>query len=296
MRNLFRAEWIKIGGNRWVVGCLIWIFPFAAIAATLLASLVLSLSSSARANFRHDNGSMLWTNQAVAVWNVPNNPLGRLLLLGFTAVVFAGEYQWNTWKNIVPRNRRASLILVKFVTLGAYVVVAFVAMSILWTLGAALASSIAGASFGPALSGKVLSNFVHDYALAASLAFASTIIAAGYAALAGMITRSILGGILVGIFITLGENLLFVGMILIEYFLGIRHFTYLYRLTPSYNLANVTTWINEHHANKVTVDLGKGVSYVLQDSLTSSVVVLALWVVGLIVLTAYLFQRQDITS
>jgi ABC-2 type transport system permease protein len=295
MRNLFRAEWEKIAGNRWVVGCLIWVFPVGAFAVVLLAALVLSLSSSARASFRQDQ-AIEWTKQAIGVWNFPSNLLGRLLLLGFTAVVFAGEYQWNTWKNVVPRNHRSSLILIKFVALGSYVVVAFVLMSIIWTLGSGLLAQIADASYGPELSGKVLADFAHDYAIAAALAFTSTIIAAGYAALAGMLTRSILGGILVGIGITIAEELLFVGMLLIEYFLGIRHFVYLYRLTPGYNLLNVATWINDHHANQISVDINKGTSYAFQDTLLTSVVILALWVVGLITLTAYLFRRQDITS
>jgi ABC-type transport system involved in multi-copper enzyme maturation permease subunit len=295
MRNLFRAEWEKIGGNRWVVSCLIWIFPVGAFAFVLMASLVLSLSSSARASVRGDQ-AMEWTAQAIGVWNFPSNLLGRLLLLGFTAVVFAGEYQWNTWKNIVPRNHRAALILVKFVALGSYVVVAFVLMSIIWTLGGGLLSWIAGASYGPELSGKVVADFIHDYTIAAALAFTSTIIAAGYAALAGMLTRSILGGILVGIGVTIAEQLLFVGMMLIEYFLGIRHFVYLYRLTPGYNLLNAATWVNDHHANQITVDLGKGINYAFQDTLLTSVAILAVWVVGLITLTAYLFRRQDITG
>ena len=142
MRNLFRAEWIKIAGNRWVAGCLIWIFPLGAVAFLVLAGLVLALSSSARAGLRQDD-AILWTEQAISMWNFPNNPVGRLILLGFTAVVFAGEYQWQTWKNVVPRNRRAALILIKFLALGVFVVLAFSLMSALWTAGWAVLARIA---------------------------------------------------------------------------------------------------------------------------------------------------------
>ncbi len=193
MRNLFRAEWIKIAGNRWVAGCLIWIFPLGALAFLAVAGLVLALSSSARASLRQDE-AILWTEQAISMWNFPNNPVGRLILLGFTAVVFAGEYQWQTWKNVVPRNRRAALILVKFLALGAFVVLAFSLMSALWTAGWAVLTRIADVSYGPRVTWAVLRDFGEDYALAAGLAFTSTVIAAGYAALAAMVTRSILGG------------------------------------------------------------------------------------------------------
>ncbi len=43
-------------------------------------------------------------------------------------------------------------------------------------------------------------------------------------------------------------------------------------------------------------DNGKYSDIVFSDSLTFSVVVLAVWVIGSDRLTAYLFRRQDITS
>ena len=296
MRNLFRAEWLKIAGNRWVAGCLVWIFPFLAVAAVVILAAILALSSVARQGFREDEGN-LWTEQAVGVWNIPNNPVGRLLLLGFAGVVFAGEYQWQTWKNVVPRNRRAALIAIKFIALGAFVVMAFVLMSILWAAGGWLLAQIADSSYGPKISGEVLSDFAGDYALAASLAFTSTIIAAGYAALAGMFTRSILGGVLVGFAATFLENLSILGLLLIGWLLDIPKIVHLYRLTPGYNLINVASWINDNAPNRMQPsEEGAFSTIVFADSLTFSVVTLALWVLGLIALTAFLFRRQDITS
>jgi ABC-2 type transport system permease protein len=295
MRDLFRAEWLKIAGNRWVSGCLIWIFPIVAFGAVVVLALILSLSSSARNGFRQDN-SPLWTESAMAVWNVPNNPVGRLILLGFTAVVFAGEYQWQTWKNIVPRNRRVPLILIKFLALGVFVVVAFLLMSLIWTLGVGLLSQIVGVSYGPRIAGDVVSDFAGDYALTVGLTFTSTLIAAGYAALAAMLTRSILGGVLVGFALTFAENLSIVALIVIGYFLDIPRIVHLYQFTPGYNLLNVASWINDKVALNMDVTVESTATYVFSDSLTFSVIVLAAWVFGLIALTAYLFRRQDITS
>lgn len=296
MINLFRAEWVKIAGNRWVAGCLVWIFPLAAVAFIVVASLVLSLSSSAREGFREDDPP-LWTEGAISVWNFPNNPVGRLVLLGFTAVVFAGEYQWSTWKNMVPRNRRISLILIKFLALGVFVVVAFVLMSIVWSLGVGLLTQIAGTSYGPRVTRDVLSDFAQDYALQASLAFTSTIIAAGYAALAGMVTRSILGGVLVGFVLTFVEQGLILGLMFIGWLLDFPRIVHVYQYTPGYNLLNVASWINDRVAlNMQPSEEGKFAGIVFSDSLAFSLVVLAAWVIGLIALTSFLFQRQDITS
>jgi ABC-type transport system involved in multi-copper enzyme maturation permease subunit len=297
MRDLFRAEWLKIAGNRWVAGCLIWIFPMAAIVFLIVAGLILSFSSDAREGFQQDEGP-LWTENAIIIWSIPNNPIGRLILLGFTAVVFAGEYQWQTWKNVVPRNRRVALILIKFLALGVFVVVAFFLMSLIWTLGWGMLTRIAGASYGPRITGEVLDDFAQDYLLAAGLAFISTIIAAGYAALAGMITRSILGGVLVGFGITLVEGVSIVGLILIGWFLRIPDIVHVYRFLPFYNLINVASWLNDKVPATMQPyeDGGEYSDIVFSDSLEFSVVLLALWVIGLIALTAYLFRRQDITS
>jgi ABC-2 type transport system permease protein len=295
MRDLFRAEWLKIAGNRWVSGCLIWIFPIVAFGAVVVLALILSLSSGARDGFRSDNNP-LWTESAMAVWNVPNNPVGRLILLGFTAVVFAGEYQWQTWKNIVPRNRRVPLILVKFLALGVFVVVAFLLMSLIWTLGVGLLAQIVGVPYGPKITSDVVSDFAGDYALTVGLTFTSTLIAAGYAALAAMLTRSILGGVLVGFALTFAESLSIIGLLFVGYFLDIPRIVHLYRLTPGYNLLNVASWINDKVALNMDVNVESRATYVFSDSLTFSVMVLAVWVCGLIALTAYLFRRQDITS
>jgi ABC-type transport system involved in multi-copper enzyme maturation permease subunit len=262
----------------------------------VVAGVILALSSSARAGLRQDE-TLLWTEQAISMWNFPNNPVGRLILLGFTAVVFAGEYQWQTWKNVVPRNRRAALILIKFLALGVFVVLAFSLMSVLWTAGWAVLTHIADAPYGPRVTWAVLQDFGEDYALAAGLAFTSTLIAAGYAALAAMVTRSILGGVIAGFALTFAENLSIVALMLIGWFLDIPRIVHLYRLTPGYNLINVASWINENAPNTMRpFEEGKYSGIVFSDSLEFSLAILALWVFGLIALTVFLFQRQDITS
>jgi len=275
---------------------MVWIFPAGALIFLIVAALVLLFSSAARTGLREDE-MILWTEQAVSIWNIPNNPIGRLILLGFTAVIFAGEYQWHTWKNVVPRQSRTALVLVKFFALGAFVVLAFVLMSIIWTLGWGVLTRIGETSYGPQITRHVLSDFVQDYALAASLAFTSTIIAAGYAALAGMLTRSILGGVIVSFGITFVENLSILGLMIIGWFLDIPKIVHLYRFTPGYNAVNVANWINEHAPNTMRPsDEGVFASIVFSDSLEFSLGVLAAWVIGLIALTVFLFQRQDITS
>ena len=291
MMNLIRAEWIKASGNRWVAGCLIWIFPAAAIGFIVVMVPMVALFSPARESF---SGTYRWTEQAIGAWASMNNPFGRLLLLGFTAVMFAGEYQWNTWKNTVPRNRRLTLIVFKYFTLGAMVVCAFVVTSGLIALGVGLVVTIAGGTYGPGLTREVLADFAGDYALEAALMFTSTLIAAGYAALAAIFTRSILGSIVTAFAAAFLENLSVAGLMLAAFFLKIPSILQLYRVTPGYNLLNVNAWVTADHSLQLSLRYNDVDRVVLADGLLFSVVVLASWVVGLVALSAYLFQKQDI--
>jgi ABC-2 type transport system permease protein len=288
--RLFRAELHKIVGNRWVTGCMIWVFPALAVLVTILALLAAAFSPSFRDGLRAEPA--LWTEVAILPWLIPNNPLGRGLLLGFTAVLFAGEYQWNTWKAIVPRSQRVPLILVKFLAVALFVVFAFALMSTLLTLGIGLVSFAGGASFGPSLDSDTLTEFARDYGLQMLYAFMSTIIAAGYASLAAMITRSILGSAITGILVSIGETMLFLPLYVIAELLGEEGILHLYRFVPSFNLLNLFSWLNGETPGGLEMPSGR----VIVDSQLFAEVVLACWVIGLVVLTAYAFQRQDITN
>jgi len=295
MFNLFRAEWYKVTGNRWVAGCMIWIFPIGAFGFVLVIAAILALSSTFRESFNEEPTQ--WTDQAITVWELPNDPtIGRLILVGFTAVVFAGEYQWGTWKSVVPRNRRLAIILTKFFTVGAFVIVAFVVMSIILALGSWLLVAMAGGTYGPKPTGEVIRNFIGDYTLQAATSFTAVMIAAGYAALAAMLTRSILGGVVAGVIITAAEGLSILALIIVGSLFDIPKLVLLYRLTPTYNLLNVTSWLRSNEPNAINFENFAGTDIYHSDTLLFSLVVLAMWMVGLISLTSGLFQRQDITS
>lgn len=288
--SLFRAEWRKIIGHRWATGCMIWIFPILAVLVTVLALIAVPLSADLREGLSLEPAT--WTEAAGSAWAIPTNPLGRLLLIGFTAILFAGEYQWNTWKSIVPRNQRVPLILVKFFTVAVFVVFAFFLMSILLTVGIGLVSWAAGASYGPDIDSDVLRDFSKDYSLNMLSAFMTTIIAAGVAALAAMVTRSILGSVVIGVVVTIGETLLIFPLMILSGLFQMDFFRHIFRFTPGYNLNRLLTYLFGETPEGYGLRSGE----MVHDTQLFSVVVLAVWVVGLVTLTAYLFQRQDITN
>lgn len=288
--KLLRAEWYKVAGNRWVVGCLIWIFPILAVLASSIAIVIAVFSTSMREGLVAE--PLAWTDAALFPWAIPTNGLGVLLLLGFTAVVFAGEYQWETWKTIVPHSQRVALILAKFFTVAAFIIFAFTIMSILMVIGMGLLSLVAGSDYGPALNDDAaMRDFVENYAYQMLSAFLFTLIAAGTASLAAMLTRSILGSVIISIFFTIGQTLMAFPLSILSELLKTDAIQHIYRFVPGYQIINLSNRLQGYTPEGLELQSGE----VVVDSLLFTEAVVVGWAVGLIALTAYLFQRQDIT-
>lgn len=290
MVNLFRAEWRKIVSNRLVVSFTVWIFPIGALVIYLLLLLGLMVSEELRANIQQQNVS--WTDQMNMAWSIINNQFGRLLLLVLTAFIFASEYQWGTWKNIIPRSSRVKLVAAKFMALGAFVVIAYASMTIVIALGNVVSTLAIGGTVSPALNdGPALSAFAGDYALNAFTALCSGLIAACYTALGGIWMRSVVGGIAVGLLLTFAEEgLLFVLFLVRGLIPSLSNLLVLYQFTPSYNLSNIGSWAQSGNSY-----LPPGLNTLLEPrGVEFSFVVLAVWLVVLIALILYLFRKQDI--
>lgn len=293
MWNLYRAELQKAVGNRWVIGFLLWIFPVGALGVILFVAL-LALVMDTQNMFVDPP---LWTDTVISVWNLPTNTLVQMLLLGLTAVTFAGEYQWGTWKNIIPRHRRPALIGVKFLTLGTLVVFAFVLMSIIVGLGVGVLTRIAGVPYGPAVSTAVLRAFAGDYALQASLAFMAVLITAVYAAFAAMLMRSMVGGIIVGLGFVIVEPISAFLLMPLATLLEQDWLLHLVRFTPTYNVNNISAWVRTDAPTTLSQFFFevRGLTPPV-DSVAFSLAVLLAWLVVGIGLILLLFQRQDITG
>lgn len=291
LARLFRAEIYKILGNRWATGFLIWIFPVGALGFLVIFNLILLISNPLQENIVAE-GPPTWTGSMVGVWSFANNPIGRLFFLGFAAVLFGGEYQWNTWKNVVPRNWRVPILLIKFAGVAAFVVFAFALMSVVMMVSSGLTATIAGLSYGPSINGEVLGDFAQDYGIALFTTFVAVVIGAGYAAIAAMLTRSILGSVIGSFVIMFAEGTSIAGFAFVAWVTGADSVLGWYRVTPTYNLINIASWISDDQPLTIELLDGDEVSF----SLGVSLLVLALTVTLLFSLAAYFFQRQDITN
>lgn len=291
MTALFRAEWLKLAGNRWAVTFLVWIFPMAALFMSIGAVGIALFARAGSTETLQEMSQFLtnWQGGFLSTWMFPNSDLGRFTLIIFTAIVFAGEYQHGTWKNLITRRPRWVIMLNKFFTLGIFITIAFTMMSIIVGIGSIILAQVVGYNMG-VLDGNTLSKFTRDISTQIALTLVTTFIATGYTALAAMYTKNIIGTIFTSLLITLGEPsvLLLVG--LGRSLLHIDLFP-LYLFTPTYNFGNIRT-SEMGYENFVPLAPDGFVPF----SASVSWLILIGWIIFLIAFAIRNFTRQDITA
>jgi hypothetical protein len=171
---------------------------------------------------------------------------------------------------------------------GVLTVLSFASATGILALGTIAATLLVG---GPLAqwNGDVLADLARASALQAMLTFVLTVIITGFAALASIYSRSILGGVLIGMAAAVGEQFSLMALGQAATWLKDFRVLELYRLTPSYNLANAASWINNGYPDPLL----SGLAF---DSLSFSVLVLVAWGLGLVAFSVILFQRQDIVQ
>lgn len=289
-----RAEWTKVARNYKLHSFLVWIFPIGMFAFYGLMIVAGLLYEPARPGLVYGcNGQ--WTDNFNGLWSVlsvfPGSIFGRILPLAFFAVVFAGEYQWGTWKNLVPRNRRQALLLCKGTIAALAVTFSLFLAALLSAGGQALLCKVGGASFGPALSFAVLQANLLDFLLSILTGILPLLMILGFAAIASVVTRSILGGFLGGFGLSLLELMILSVLLLLRNLFGRPEIVNLYRFAPSFNLDNLRMWFFQGQAFQ-----GEFVGMTVTFSVGQSLAVMAIWILVPLCLTMFSFQRQDLTS
>lgn len=287
MLRLCRAEYKKIVGNRLLMGCVVWVWPLVICALTMVLAAAFTFDPRAAASYQ-DNPAP-WDRAALIPWFLLNNILGRLLILGVVITVFAGEYEHRTWKVIIPGNPRYQLMLAKYLTISGFIVSVFVPLSILTVITIGIMNVLAGAHYPPLLTLPTLVDFIGLFSINMLMAVVATLVIGGIGILISMLTRSILMGVIAGLFISVLEVLGIPGLLALAAAILRQDWPLdLVALTPSYNTDNVLAWVNEDRPT----------DYISPDiaslSLIESSVMLIVWVAGLIGLSIAVFQRQDI--
>ncbi|MFA9490129.1 MAG: hypothetical protein ACERK1_02730 [Anaerolineales bacterium] len=296
--NLFLAEWMKVNRNYKVVAFLVWIIPIG-LTALYLVLIGMALIDDRASGGLDGVASGKWIQDAVNVWNMviffPGNTVGRMLPLAFMAVVFAGEYEWRTWKNTVPRTNRYRLILVKLSVLVLVVVIGFSLASLISGAANLFGRHITDVPYSPVFSPTSFGEFILAFTKATALGLLSIIYLGTLAALAAIITRSILGALLVSYGLSLIDALSLGILALIKQLFNLPvELLNLYQLTPTYHIENLWSWVFFDQA--ATSLSGNLAIFTSAPSMALSALIYGLWIMALIAAAILLFQRQDLTS
>lgn len=293
MFSLMRAETMKVLKNRMLVGFLIFLVPIG-VAVFLMISIILALVSKESGRVMAMTSSHQWSMDMISSWGLitffPINIFGRFLPLAFMAVMFAGEYEWDTWKNIIPRTQRLYLILSKYIVLISLVVASVILTSLINAGGFAINHYILNMDYGPALNMETFADFLVMYGQHFLIGFLSIMVLAGFASLGAILTRSILGGLLASLGLSVAELMSLGLLTFLRTIFNAPEIIKLYMITPSYHIDNARSWL--------LLDTPLEAFYVpanTEISLWLSLILLVLWAFGLTGLAGYLFKRQDIT-
>jgi ABC-2 type transport system permease protein len=282
MLDAISAEALKFRRHRATWG-LVWIWPIG-IALFWLLSIGIDLAKGGAVG-RGEATAAGWIHDAVGFWSIPGQPIGRYLLGAFVAVVFAGEYAWNTWKLIVPHRARNTLIAAKYVVALALVACGYVLAAMVFNLFGWIEDVATG---DPIPAGIAAGALLQAHVLAALAVIAPILLTTAYVSLAAILTRSTVGALMIGLVITTVEQLFRVYAPMLESnapgLVGP-----LYRALPGYHLGNIGYWIREGQALVVSFPSGP-----FSMAPATSLAILAAWILGLTALTFRVFRRQDI--
>ena len=281
MLRAFSAEALKIRHHKasWF---LVWLYPIL-ITAVFAIAVILGLAGI---DEQTDSQTLpQFIENTVIIWIVPSQTIGRYLIAAFVAVVFAGEYGWNTWKLIIPHRSRPELIAAKYAVVVTMFLAAFALTALISTLGTFAKYWSTGDVIPDGVTASLLLGTHGNYALAAVAPFLVTL---GYASVAAILTRSTIAALVISIVALTIEELLFkLAPILSAKFPAV--IAALYPVLPGYHLANIFEWIVGGAALQTKFPDG-----LFAQSLATSTAVIAAWLAVLVGGTFVAFKRQDI--
>lgn len=282
MLDAVRAEALKFSRHR-ATWFLVWIYPIGFLLLATLGILIV-LAQADRAAAAPEASK--WIENTAAIWHVPPHVLGRYFISAFTAVVFAGEYGWNTWKLVVPHRARGSLIAAKFAITLLLLYAAFIATGLLMIVMAYVADLVVG---DPIPAGITAGALAEAQWIGAVKALPPVLLTVAYTALAAVLTRSMIAALVIGLVVTTAEQT-FLGLAPMLAYYAPRLVSILYQLLAGYHFENLASWIQNGAAYEVRLPETGPIAMRWMISLAA----IAAWVGGLAALTWLSFRRQDI--
>jgi ABC-2 type transport system permease protein len=211
-------------------------------------------------------------NRAMGAVAGASGPITALFLLIGAASIFAGDYRWETWRLLTPRNSRLNLLAAKMIVFGEAAAWSLVVTAISAVIGGLVGSAVNHTTLvGPAAG----SAFLGQYAGVMLVTWLEVMLIGGLAALVGIQTRSTMGAVIAGLVVVFVQSTLAATQ-------------------------NVTTWKSlaiPAYAGRVLKTFLASPATMRPESGPAglALVLLLVWLVVLAGVAALLFRRQDLT-
>ncbi len=282
MLDVLEAERLKLARHR-VTWFLVWAYPIG----LLLIWCVVMAWEQGQGGAPEVPGvpetAASWARESAMTWAGPGSTFGRYLIAAFTAVAFAGEYGWNTWKLIVPHRARMMLLAGKYLTVLGLLYAAFALTGLLTVVLSLLGEAILGERVPAGLTPLLV---LRAHALAALAGLAPVMLTIAYTSLAAVLTRSTIAAVVIGLVVGTAEQVF--GKFAPLFAIAAEDLVWtLYHVLPGYHLDRA--WIADGKALRVPFPQG-----VVALPWGTSLAALAAWIGGLTALTFAVFRRQDL--
>lgn len=202
---------------------------------------------------------------------------GALFLMIGAAAVLAGDYRWETWRLLTPRNTRQNLLLAKLVVVGE---------AVFWSLLLTAVLSAAAAVVGAGINGKALSLSMVDRNLfdalgVLAITWLEAMTLAALAACVGVLSRSTMGVVIACLGVRFVQTVLSSSLRLME------------QGQPSWKLLAIPVYDADLLRASLLEPSMLGQA---SGSAGAALAVLVAWVVLLAIGAVFLFRRQDLTK
>lgn len=200
-----------------------------------------------------------------------------LFLMIGAAAVLAGDYRWETWRLLTPRNTRQNLLLAKLTVVGE---------AVFWSLALTAVLSAAAAVIGAGINGTTLKLSMFDRNLfdvigVLAITWLEAMTLAALAALVGVLSRSTMGVVVVCLGARFIQTILASTLRLME------------QGQPSWKLLALPVFDADLLRATVLDPTQLGPA---SNSAGPALAVLAIWVAALATGAVLLFRRQDLTK
>ena len=194
LADAFAAEFYKFLRNH---STLFWGFC-AAPLGVLLFNLALDtyLKSRVHLPLTIDTG-----RQIVTALGLAGSSFLQIFFAAGAAAIFAGEYHWETWRLLTPRNSRSNLLAAKFLVYALACVGSLTALAL-----AAILQSVYGAALGSTL---ILpgANFLSQAAWVFFISLLELLVLGTVAALVAVASRAMIGALLTAMFFSFAQSI-----------------------------------------------------------------------------------------